>query len=207
MQKIGLYGGTFDPIHFGHINLAMELKDKKDLDEVWFIPAQINPHKTHIPPVSMKHRLAMLELAIEDIPSFKIKDIEAHRPPPSYTVDTIRLILEQEEHRSSSRQFFLLLGEDSIPGFFKWHQPEEIVKLVPLLIGSRTGHYIAAESDISPSIKSAIQQGMVKTRIMDISSTELRERLSKQSYCGHLIPARALNYVKKNQLYQLNDRI
>lgn len=203
MQKIGLYGGTFDPFHFGHLNLAIELMEKKGLDEVWFIPAQLSPHKGHILPVSLHHRLTMVGLAISDLPYFRIKDLEAHRPPPSYTVDTLRLLMAEEANRSDPKQFYLLLGEDSIPGFFRWHQVEDIVQMVPLLIGSRSGQWSASQES-SDLIQQAIEKGIVKTRMMDISSTDLRERLAKRLYCGHLIPARTLDYIKKNQLYQLN---
>jgi cytidyltransferase-like protein len=114
MKKIGLLGGSFDPIHFGHLNLAFELMERGQLEEVWFIPAHVNPLKTHIPPVSFEHRLAMLKLAVEGISPFKIKDLESRRPAPSYTVETLRLLLAEFTARVESPHFYLLLGEDSI---------------------------------------------------------------------------------------------
>ena len=80
MKKIGLYGGTFDPIHFGHINLAIELMEKRKLDEVWFIPTQVNPYKTHLKTTSFEHRVKMLDLALGMIPQFKVNEIEKHLP-------------------------------------------------------------------------------------------------------------------------------
>lgn len=206
MKKVGLYGGTFDPIHAGHINLALELMEKQHLDEVWFIPAQINPHKSQSPPTSISHRLEMVKEAIRDIPSFHLKDLEARRPPPSYTIDTLRFLMNCEDQQTAPKQFYLLLGEDSIPGFMKWHQYEEIIQRVPLLIGSRSGHW-DKRINLPPALQQAVEKGMIKTHVLDISSTELRTRLSQDLYCGHLIPARVLEYIKKNQLYQLNDRI
>lgn len=81
-MRIGLLGGTFDPIHCGHLNLAFELMEKGGLDEIWFIPAAINPHKMGAPPLAIEHRLAMVKLAIQEIPQFQLKDLESGRPPP-----------------------------------------------------------------------------------------------------------------------------
>lgn len=200
-EKIGLFGGTFDPIHFGHLNLAFELMEKRELDQVWFIPAQVNPFKVQFPPSPMDHRLAMVQLAIQEIPQFHLKDLERERPPPSYTIDTLRAFIAEEAYQSTPNQFSLLLGEDSIPGFFHWHLPEEIVKLVPLFIGSRSGLWQYELSHFSLPIREAIQKGLTQTRLMDISGTEIRKRFAHQLYCGHLIPGSVLNYIQDQQIY------
>lgn len=193
-MKIGLYGGSFDPLHFGHLNLAIELKEKWELDEVWFCPAKISPFKTHLAPVDPAHRIEMLKCAIGDIPGFSLLDIEVKREGPSYTVDTLLDLRRQfPQHR-----FYLLMGEDVLPKFFKWHKPDEIVTLATMLVGQRDG---AAEILGDPEIQKALKKGMTKTRVMDISSTEIRERLKKRDYCGHLIPAKTLDYIYQNDLY------
>jgi nicotinate-nucleotide adenylyltransferase len=197
MKKVGLLGGSFDPVHFGHLNLAFELMEKRGLDEVWFIPTQISPHKLHLLPVDLSHRLAMLHLAIEGIESFKVHDIEAKLPPPSYTIYTLQALMQQEKEY----QFYLLLGEDALPGFFKWHLPQEIIKLLPLYIGSRSGVWTLDDPLLDSSIKEAIERGLTPTRLMDISSTQLRDRLAAKLPCPHLIPASALDYIHQNQLY------
>lgn len=202
VKKIGLLGGTFDPIHFGHLNLAFELMEKKALNQVWLIPAQINPFKVQVPPISIKHRLQMVQLAIQEIPHFYLKDLEKERPPPSYTIDTLRSFIAEEAYSPTPNQFYLLLGEDSVPGFFQWHLPEEIVKLVPLLIGSRTGIWQYELTNFSLPVRESIQEGLTPTRLMDISGTDIRHRLSQKLYCGHLIPAPVLHYIQKNQLYE-----
>jgi nicotinate-nucleotide adenylyltransferase len=199
VKKIGIFGGTFDPVHFGHLNLAIEIKEKANLQEIWLIPAQINPFKVQQkPPLSFQHRFAMLQLAVESISGFLVKDVEGQRSSPSYTIDTLKELMRSEV--SSSSRFYLVLGEDSLPGFFQWHLPEEIVKLVPLLIGSRFGTWQLEETN--EGIREAIQKGLVQTRVMEISSTEVRSRLESHLYCGHLIPAKVLAYIKQNQLYQ-----
>jgi nicotinate-nucleotide adenylyltransferase len=201
VKKIGLFGGTFDPIHFGHLNLAFEIMEKKELDQVWFIPAQINPLKVQAPPTSMEHRLHMVQLAIQEIPQFYLKDLEKARPPPSYTIDTLRAFIAEEAYQPTTNQFYLLLGEDAVPGFINWHLPEAIVELVPLLIGSRTGIWQYELDNFSLPVRAAIQEGLVPTRLMDISGTGIRRRLHQKLYCGHLVPASVLHYIQKNQLY------
>lgn len=200
-KNIGLLGGTFDPIHFGHLNLAFELMEKKELDQVWFIPAQINPFKVQFPPISIDHRLAMVQLAIQDIPQFHLKDLEKERPPPSYTIDTLKAFIAEEAYSSAPHQFFLLLGEDSISGFIHWHLSEEIVDRVPLLIGSRSGLWQTEFDSFNLPIREAIQKGMTPTRLMDISGTEIRKRFNEKLYCGHLVPAIVLDYIVANRLY------
>jgi nicotinate-nucleotide adenylyltransferase len=200
--KIGLFGGTFDPPHCGHLNLAFELMEKKHLDHVWFIPAQINPFKTQTPPTSIEHRLAMVQLAIQDIPQFHLKDLEKELPPPSYTIHTLRAFIAAEAVNPTPHQFYLLMGEDSVPGFFQWHLPEEIVRLVPLLIGSRSGIWQYELDNFSLPIREAIQAGLTPTRLIDISGTDIRNRLTQQMYCGHLVPASVLHYIQDNQMYR-----
>lgn len=200
-KKIGLLGGTFDPIHFGHLNLAFELMEKSALDQVWFIPAQISPFKVDKTSHSIDHRLAMVQLAIQDIPQFFLKDLEKERPPPSYTIDTLKTFIAEEAYQPTPNQFYLLLGEDAIPTFLNWHLPEEIVKLVPLLIGSRLGIEKYELNQFSHSIRTAIEKGYIRTRLMDISSTDIRKRLQKKLYCAHLVPASVLDYIQNHQLY------
>ncbi|MCE2983769.1 MAG: nicotinate-nucleotide adenylyltransferase [Parachlamydia sp.] len=187
-KKIGLLGGSFDPIHFGHINLAIELKEKAHLDEVWFIPARLNPQKER-QHASHQERIEMVRLAIKDIPYFKCLDIEAKRPPPSYTIDTLRFLIKEHPYYL----YYLLLGDDCSSQFEKWHESEKITELVTLLVGSRPG---------TPFLGSSQAMVEFKTRQIDISSTELRSRLLKKLYCGHLIPAKSLSYIFENDIYR-----
>jgi nicotinate-nucleotide adenylyltransferase len=201
ITKIGLFGGTFDPIHCGHLNLAFELMEKKQLDQVWFIPAQINPFKIEVPPTPIEHRLTMARLAIQGIPQFHLKDLEKERPPPSYTIHTLRSFIAEEAFNPAPNQFYLIMGEDSVPGFFHWHLPEEIVQLVPLLIGSRSGIWQYDLDNFSLPIREAIQEGLTPTRLIDISGTDIRWRLSQGLYCGHLVSAPVLQYIHENHIY------
>lgn len=200
MKKIGVYGGTFDPIHFGHLNLAIDILEARELDEIWFCPARLNPHKQAAQPVAdITHRVEMLRLAISDIPQFKIIEIEAKKEGPSYSIDTLRALLASEKNNN----FSLILSDDVIPGFFNWHQPEEIVKLVPLLIGRRSTTRVSPLIG-NPVIVKAFEDGMTPTHFMDISSTEIRRRLAKGLYCGHLVPEKVMDYIYRNQLYSIH---
>lgn len=198
MKKIGIYGGTFDPFHLGHLNLAIEIMEKRNLDEVWFCPVWISPHKLHQQPLAVEHRLEMLRLALSDLPYFRLIDIEAKREGPSFTINTLKELKEKEP----DKQFCLIMGDDAIPSFFRWHQPEIIVKLVPIFIGSRGMSELQLNSLTGdPEIIEAIKQGITPTHIMDISGTEIRRRLAAGLYCGHLLPSKVMDYISKHHLY------
>jgi nicotinate-nucleotide adenylyltransferase len=199
-DRIGLYGGTFDPLHFGHLNLAIEIKEAHSLDQIWFCPAQMNPFKKNVNQTSAQHRLAMLKNALHDIDFFRILDTELQRPGPSYTVDTLQSLLTDD--RYSSNTFSLILGDDAIPGFFNWKMASEIVQMVPLLIGRRSANpldFKALKGD--PNICEAILKGLTQTKVMDISSTDIRKRIANGLYCGHQVPAKVLDYIYENRLY------
>lgn len=197
---IGLFGGTFNPIHFGHINLALEIKEKKQLDEVWFIPTYFSPFREHEPILEASHRLKLLELALEPIPGFKTCSIELDRPPPSYTIDTVKALIDHHPDYA----FSLLCSQDTLFRFPEWKEPLELIRLVPIWIGSRNGvelcqHLLSWE--IPEEMASAIREGVIVTRQMEISSTDIRERLKKKLYCGHLLPSKVLDYIYAHQLY------
>ena len=192
-KAVGFFGGTFDPIHWGHLHLAMNLMERGKLNEVWFCPAYISPHKTEILTAESKHRFKMVELAVSDITSFKVLDDEIKRPGPSYTFDTLKYLTSQHP----DVKFHLLLGEDSLSKFNDWHRVEELVEMAPPMIGSRHG-INAFASDL---VRKIIDTGTIRTPIIEISSTEIRERLMKGLYCGHLIPKKVLDYIYQNRLY------
>ncbi len=188
----GLFGGTFNPIHFGHINLAIELKEKANLSEIWMVPAHISPFRTQEPLVVAEKRLTMVELAVQEIPGFRVLDLEVKRSGPSYTIDTIKEIL------STGEEIVLILGEDALTGFDRWKEYEEIIRQVPLVVGSRQG---SQRATFPPEVESAIKKGTTPTSLMEISATALRQRLKKRLYCGHLMPSKVLDYIYENQLY------
>lgn len=200
-KAVGIYGGTFDPVHFGHINLALEILERRSLDEVWFCPAFQNPHKQDGKQVEAKHRLAMLALALEKIPQFKILTNEIDRMGPSYTIDTLREILAGEQEEAKPNKFFLILGQDSLTNFFRWRQPEEIVRLAPPLIGMRSGNDPVECCQGEPEIINAFRKGITIIPMLDISATVIRNRLQNGLFCGHLLPKEVLDYIELFALY------
>lgn len=195
MKKIGYYGGSFDPIHFGHINLALEMAEIHGLDSVLFCPANINPHKQRdLIPVTSSQRLKMVELAIEDIPHFKCIDLEIKRGGISYTVDT----LKELKSKFKEDQLFLILGLDSAIDFPNWKNPDEILTLATPLIGCRETNQ--ENSDLCNHLN-LLKKNLTNTSLLDISSTEIRQRISQGKYIRHLVPSKVVDYIYENQLY------
>lgn len=197
-EHIGIYGGTFDPIHFGHLNLALHLMEFHQLNAVWFCPARLNPYKIDKDCSTIDHRLHMVSLAIEPIPQFKLLDYEARQEGPSYTINTLRYLYANEQKSPDPRQFHLLLGDDILEGISGWKEAEEVLRLAPPLIGCR--QWNATWEGVDP-INTAIRNGMTPTPIMEISSTEIRQRISRGLYCGYLVPEKVLDYIKSHRLY------
>ncbi len=194
MKKIGLYGGTFNPVHCGHLNLAFELMEKGGLDEVWWVPTYRSPLRMDDILAEPRLRYKMVELAVEEIPQFKVLDTEINMLQPAYTIDTVKEILEK--HRD--KQFYLLLADETIHSLMEWKDPLELVKLVPLLIGRRAGGKLP---HFPEEIEAAIKKGMLETSMLDISATKVRERIRKRLYTAHLIPTKVLDFIYVNQLY------
>lgn len=166
------------------------------LDEILWIPAKLNPLKKQMP-VEDHHRLRMLELATEDVPFFKISDQEIKRQGVSYTIDTLREL----KMTNPMDQFYLLLGDDVIPHFMKWKEPEAIMDLATLLIGARYGSQVPDLSHLSDKLKKPFEYGWTPIPILDISSTLLRKRLKDGLFCSHLMPAKVLDYIAAHHLY------
>ena len=175
-MKRGLFGGSFDPIHFGHINLAIQLFEAAGLDELLVCPAARSPFKEE-PIASPEHRRQMVQLAIEGIPHFRLLGLELDRGGLSYTIDTLKALRQQYP----SDELYLFLSDESFKKFHLWKEHEEILKLAKPLVGDRD------------------REGRLPT--LEISSTEIRRRLKKRLYCGHLIPAKTLDYIQRHHLY------
>ncbi len=183
---IGFLGGTFDPIHSGHLNLALEIAERRGLDNVLFCPTQVSPFKQNCPPnVSTTHRMEMVKLAIKPIEGFELCDLEVNREGPSYTIDTLAQLHEE----NPEAQFHLILGGDLARGLLKWKDAGELLKLAPPLIGARQGSAIEVDAEV------------IFLPVFDISSTTVRDRLQRGLYCGHLLPQAVLDYISFHGLY------
>lgn len=194
-MKIGIFGGTFDPVHFGHIHLALSLKEMFQLDQVLFSPSWISPFKQENPyKASPLQRLEMLRLALEGVPDCRAIDYEVQKSGPSYTIDLIHHIKSLYE---KSDEFFLLMGEDLLPEFYKWKEYKQILSLTTPLIGCRDRE----EKNISWDLPEALKRGIAHIPLVEISSTQIRERIKKNLYCEHLISNKVFEYICENKLY------
>lgn len=187
-KRIGILGGSFDPVHFGHLNLAISLKELCALDEVLFVPAALSPFKKEAPPaVSARHRLAMVHMAIEPVQGLQALDWELKSQGPSFSIDTVRRL-----SADPSVELHLLVGEDHLASFSRWKESGELLRLAPPLIGVRD-NTSAKEKEGNASL--------FRIPRLEISSTMVRERLAQKKYCGHLVPAKVLEYIEKFELY------
>ncbi len=194
-MKVGFFGGTFDPIHFGHLNLALHILETHKLDQIFFSPANFSPEKGDSrPKAPKKARKEMVELAIEDVPQFTLIDLELEREGPSYTVDTI----EHLKKNYPEAEFYLILGGDIINGLETWKGVDRLLEMAPPLVGGRPQ---LRENFLPEWIQKKIAQGETPIPSLEISSTDVRERLSQKKSCTHLVPAKVLDYIEEHGLY------
>ncbi|MHA6252180.1 nicotinate-nucleotide adenylyltransferase [Oceanobacillus sp. CAU 1775] len=186
MRKIGILGGTFDPPHLGHLIIAEEVRLALDLEEVWFIPTSIPPHKDSSN-TKTNHRIKMTELAIEDNPAFKINTIEINRSGKSYTIDTIKELNKQYPNC----EFYFIIGGDMVDYLPHWVDIEELVKLVRFVGVKRTGY----------SLESPYEIIKVEIPLIDISSTKLRDRLLDGGSIKYFTPNEVYDYIRREHLY------
>lgn len=197
-QKIGYLGGSFDPFHFGHLNLALEMLEKGGMDEIWICPTSLSPFKEHQPPIAAKHRLKMIELAIEGISGLKLIDQEAKSEKISYTYLTLNEL--KNDPQNQNKIFTLILAGDLLSGLDKWYKADQLLKEFSLLIGRRTDQPLDI-NQIAPWVYSHIQDKILAIRVIEVSSKEVRHRLKNNLYCQHLLPAKMIDYIYKHRLY------
>lgn len=186
-KKVGFFGGSFDPIHIGHLNLALAIQERCGLDEILFVPARVSPFKQLQPPkASEAQRLEMIQLALADLPLFSAWDGELKRESPSYTIDSIHIL-----RKTHSSALHLILEESTAQALPSWNEVEELMLLAPPLIGF---------SGRSPGV---VLPGAAYVPIprFEVSSTLVRDRLSRGLYCGHLLAGRVLDYIRSQGLY------
>jgi nicotinate-nucleotide adenylyltransferase len=184
VKKIGLYGGTFDPVHLGHLILAREAREQLGLEKVVFVPAAQSPFKD-APVASAEKRLSMLRAAIENENGFAVDDCELRRAPPSYTIDTV----EEIRKREGEAEIFLFIGEDNLAGLPKWHRFADLEKMVRLVVLNRTG-------------KPATHPYETVSRKIDISGTEIRKRVASGRSIRYLVPPAVEEIIRQGKLYR-----
>lgn len=203
IRRIGVLGGTFDPVHYGHLVIAEEVYATLNLDEMVFIPTGQPPHKTNEVITSAEHRLAMLELAIASNPHFTISRVDVDRPGPSYTVDTLRLLHEQQGEETA---IYFVIGADSLEYFLTWRDPAGILEQLTHLVAVRRPGYNESQEYYDrlearlPGIKQRLL--VVEAPQFEISATDLRLRVAEGRPIKYQTPESVEQYIIECGLYQ-----
>lgn len=192
-MRIGLFGGTFDPVHLGHLRAAESAREALDLDLVAFLPSAVPPHRATSS--SAEDRLAMARLATAPNPRFEAWDVELRREGPSYTVDTVAALAGERPADS----FVLLVGADTWPEMAGWREPERLFSLVEVAVVERPG---TAALDLASPFASARGVHPVEGPVLPISATAVRERVRRGESVRYLVPDAVADYIAERRLYR-----
>ncbi len=214
--KLGLMGGTFDPVHLGHLRAAEEICELMGLDRMIFVPAANPPHKRKGPAASFPHRLAMCRLATADHPGFMVSDVEGHRDGPSYTVETLRHF---HDKFGPDTEIFFITGLDAFMDIHKWKDHKELFKLASFVVTTRPG---TDSQGLAPLLEDMILPGACWDEVsssyrrsdvkpvffrpvssLDISSTDIRNRVSSGESVRYLVSEKVREYISDNGLYKV----
>jgi nicotinate-nucleotide adenylyltransferase len=194
-MRLGLFGGTFDPVHIGHLLLADTVLCDCGLDRVLFMPAAVPPHKPEGSKSDADDRLTMVRLAVRDHPGFLASDLELRRTGPSYTLNTVRELTSSGEWKGC--ELFLILGVDMLIDFAGWHKPDEILKHVRLLVMERPGY------DLTRAEKRFLAQStLVKTPLIQVSSTRIRQRVREGKSVRYWVTDPVERFIFEKGLYR-----
>lgn len=197
MSKIGIMGGTFDPIHYGHLILAEQARERFDLDQVLFITAADPPHKSGLEITPVRHRHQMTCLAVMGNERFECSTIEMDRPGPSYTIDTLKQILGL---KGLGTNVYLLVGTDEAAALMSWRDPYGIQELATVVVANRPGQSVECALKALPD-DFARQIVPLQMPGVDISSTDLRERVRSGRSIRYLVPEAVERYIVGERLY------
>ncbi len=192
-MNVGVFGGTFDPPHFGHLIVAADVQEQLELQIVLFVPAAHAPHKGEAACASPSHRLKMLELAVAGNPRFKVSDIEILRGGKSYTIDTLSAL--RDSYRDE--EFFLIIGSEHLQILPSWKNPEEVVKMCTVVVVDRPG---IDRSTINNKFVNRVK--FVDVPTIEISGTEIRRRIREGKTIRYLVPESVRSYIHTNKLYE-----
>jgi nicotinate-nucleotide adenylyltransferase len=197
-MRTGVFGGTFDPVHLGHLILAEQCREQARLDLVLFVPAARPPHKLAHVLTPFAQRVEMLALAVAGQPAFRIDELEKDRPGPSYTADT----LAQLHSRHPDAQLFLLVGADTLHDLPYWHEPARIAALAELLVMARPGWEAPAPEALRLPEGAAFRRQTVEAPLIDIRGRDLRRRAAEGRSLRYLVPRAVEAYIADKHLYQ-----
>lgn len=208
-KKIGIFGGTFDPIHIGHLRMALELKQRLGLDDMRLLPCHQPPHRD-TPHVSSAQRAEMLQIALRDCPELQLDERELQRDKPSYTYDTLQ---DFRHEFGADVSLVLCMGEDAFAGLSSWYRWQELIQLAHIVVIARPGWSIPETGEVRDLLNQ--YQGDVDAlvinpagsivlqslRLLPISATEIRQQISAGNSAQYLVPDGVWDYIKTQRLY------
>src|SRR5262245_60044505 len=199
---IGIFGGTFDPIHQGHLIIAEQCREQARLDEVWFMPSARPPHKARPDLTPFDKRADMIQLAIAGHLPFRVCEIEKDRPGPSYTADTLAELRKQRPEVD----WYLLLGSDCLPDLASWHEPLRVVSQAKLVIVARPGWPMWSAEQLRTSLHlrddQQVHVQVVSVPLIEIASRDLRRRVAEGRSVRYMVPAAVAAYIADKGLYK-----
>jgi nicotinate-nucleotide adenylyltransferase len=213
-RRIGLFGGTFDPIHYGHLDAAAAAREQLHLDEVRFIPSNVPPHRHAGPNASGYHRFALVALAVQDHPAYRVSSMELEREGHSFTIETLHRLHEEGLHPS---QLFFILGADAFAEIATWHAYPDVLDAANFVVISRPGSRRLAATIDRPLLASRVRTQysdvrepgvfLVDAPTRDVSSTTIRTRLAAGSAIDDLVPPSVAHYIAANDLYRTVNQL
>ena len=195
-RRVGIFGGSFDPVHLAHVALAQASLQALQLDELRWIPAG-NPWQKARSITAAEHRVAMVQAAIADEPRSVLDRIEIERSGPSYTLDTVRALTSAQQPRPDRSQWFLIIGQDQYSSLHTWRHWQELLSLVTLAVANRPGDIRAPHADVQ-----RLAHRMVPLPMLDISSTQIRQRVAAGLDITPLVPPAVARYIELHGLYR-----
>jgi nicotinate-nucleotide adenylyltransferase len=201
-MRIGVFGGTFDPIHLGHLILAEQCREQAQLDQVLFVPAARPPHKPEHVLTPFAQRVEMLAVAIAGQPAFRIDELERDRPGPSFTADT----LEEIKQRNPGAELLLIVGADTLHDLPHWHEPARIAALAEILVVARSDWVMLSGPELSKALRlpaeAPLRQRSIHVPTIGISSRDLRCRAAEGRSLRYLVPRAIEAYIHEKRLYR-----
>ncbi|MCB1059810.1 MAG: nicotinate (nicotinamide) nucleotide adenylyltransferase [Calditrichaeota bacterium] len=196
MIRLGLFGGTFDPIHYGHLRTVEAARQELELPEIWMLPNPHPPHKLHLEMTPYSHRKEMLRLALAEFPALKLSDTEERVDGPAYTTETIRRVVKLFPE-NEPKELWLIVGADSLVELPKWKNPEDLFETAHVAALRRPGVDLAD----APS-KYVNRVRILETPLIPISATEIRRAIRGGQDTSPWLPATVRNYIEEHQLYR-----
>ncbi len=201
-RRIGVLGGTFDPIHIAHLAIAEETRTQLDLDKVIFVPAGLPPHKMDVHVSPAEHRLAMVELAVAGNPHFEVSRVDIDRFGPCYTVDTIALLREEW---GPDVEIYFIMGSDSLADILTWHKPDRLIRLCRIVAVGRPGYRVDMD-ELDRCLPGASQRILfINSPQLDVSSSDIQRRVRAGESIKYQVPEAVERYICEHGLYRSTD--